>query len=338
MVIVMEAGSSPGQIAYIKEKLQKAGCQAHVSYGTSRIIIGVIGEDTRRKLEDMAIKAIPGVEKIFSILKPYKLASREFMPEDTLVQVGNVVVGGKEVQVIAGPCAIESEGQALKTAFAVKKSGATLFRGGAFKPRTSPYSFQGLGEEALKIMAKVREETGLQIVTEVMDTDTLPLVAEYADVLQIGTRNMQNYQLLKKLGEYRKPVLLKRGSSASVEEWLLAAEYILTGGNYQVILCERGIRTFANNTRYTLDLSVVPLIKSLTHLPIMVDPSHSTGKWQLVPPMSNAAIAAGADGIIVEVHPNPEEALSDGAQSLTLENFNSMMQNLRAVAGAVGRA
>jgi len=337
VVIVMEAGSSPGQIAYLKGKLQNAGFKAHVSHGASRIIIGVIGEDTRRKLEDMAIKAIPGVEKIVSILKPYILASREFMPEDTIIQVGSVAIGGTEIQVIAGPCAIESEGQALETALAVKRAGATLFRGGAFKPRTSPYSFQGLGEKALKIMAKVREVTGLQIVTEVMDSDTLPLVAEYADVLQIGTRNMQNYQLLKKLGECRKPVLLKRGASASVEEWLLAAEYILAGGNYQVILCERGIRTFANNTRYTLDLSVVPLIKSLTHLPIMVDPSHSTGKWELVAPMSNAAIAAGADGIIVEVHPNPEEALSDGAQSLTIGRFTSMMHDLRAVARAVGR-
>lgn len=338
VVIVMAAGSSPEQIAHIKEKLQKAGFQTHVSHGVSRIIIGVIGEDTRRKLEDMAIKAVPGVEKVLSILKPYKLASREFIQENTIVQIDNVAIGGKETQVIAGPCAIESEGQALETAMAVKRSGANLFRGGAFKPRTSPYSFQGLGEKALKIMAKVREETGLKIVTEVMDTDTLPLVAEYADILQIGTRNMQNYQLLKKLGEYKKPVLLKRGSSASVEEWLLAAEYILAGGNYQVILCERGIRTFANNTRYTLDLSVVPLVKSLTHLPIMVDPSHSTGKWQLVAPMSKAAIAAGADGIIVEVHPNPEDALSDGAQSLTFANFASMMQDLRAVAGAVGRA
>lgn len=338
MVIVMEPGSSIEQIDNIKNKLQKAGFQTHIiPYGTSRITIGVIGEVARQQLEDMAIKAMPGVEKILYIFKPYKLASREFKSEDTIIQVGDAVIGGKQIQVIAGPCAVESEGQALDTALAVKRAGATLFRGGAFKPRTSPYSFQGLGEKALEILTMVRQETGLPVITEVMDTDTLPLVAEYADILQVGARNMQNYHLLKKLGEYRKPVLLKRGPSASIEEWLLAAEYIIAGGNYQVILCERGIRTFANSTRYTLDLSVVPLIKSLTHLPVLVDPSHATGKWQLVPPMARAAIAAGADGIIVEVHPNPEDALSDGAQSLTFENFTAMMQDIKSVAKAVER-
>lgn len=333
----MEAGSSPETVEAVIQKLKDEGFQTHISQGDSRTIIGVVGEETRRKLEDMSIKAMPGVEKILNILKPYKLASREFKPENTTITIGNVIIGANQIQVIAGPCAVENKKQALETAIAVKKAGATLYRGGAYKPRTSPYSFQGLGEKGLEILAMVREETGLPIVTEVMDTDTLPIVTEYADILQIGTRNMQNYQLLKKIGNLDKPVILKRGSSASVEEWLLAAEYILSGGNHKVILCERGIRTFANSTRYTLDLSVVPLVQSLTHLPVIVDPSHATGKWQLVSPMAKAAVAAGADGLIVEVHPQPSEALSDGAQSLTFDNFQSMMKDIRNVAIAIGR-
>lgn len=337
MIIVMEAGSSPETVEAVIQKLKDEGFQTHISQGDSRTIIGVVGEETRRKLEDMSIKAMPGVEKILNILKPYKLASREFKPENTTITIGNVIIGANQIQVIAGPCAVENKKQALETAIAVKKAGATLYRGGAYKPRTSPYSFQGLGEKGLEILAMVREETGLPIVTEVMDTDTLPIVTEYADILQIGTRNMQNYQLLKKIGNLDKPVILKRGSSASVEEWLLAAEYILSGGNHKVILCERGIRTFANSTRYTLDLSVVPLVQSLTHLPVIVDPSHATGKWQLVSPMAKAAVAAGADGLIVEVHPQPSEALSDGAQSLTFDNFQSMMKDIRNVAIAIGR-
>jgi 3-deoxy-7-phosphoheptulonate synthase len=337
VIIVMEAGSSWKQIETILHILHELGLQTHVSQGTSRTVIGVLGNETRKKIEDMSLSAMPGVEKIISILKPYVLASREFKKENTIIKIGEAVIGSDQLQVIAGPCAIESESQALETAFAVKNSGATLFRGGAFKPRTSPYSFQGLGEKALKILAKVKSEVGLPIVTEVMDTDTLPLIYEYADILQIGTRNMQNYQLLKSVGKLDKPVLLKRGTSASVEEWLLAAEYILSNGNQKVILCERGIRTFAKDTRYTLDLSVVPVIKCLTHLPIIVDPSHSTGKWQLVAPLAKAAVAVGADGLLIEVHPNPENALSDGAQSLTISNFECLMNDIKKIALAVDK-
>ncbi|HHY61089.1 MAG TPA: 3-deoxy-7-phosphoheptulonate synthase, partial [Clostridia bacterium] len=302
-----------------------------------RTIIGVIGTNIKERLSAMAVEAMPGVEKVVPILHPFKLAGRDFKPEPTLVPVGDLVIGGKGIHVIAGPCAVESEEQLLEVAHRVKQAGATMLRGGAFKPRTSPYSFQGLGEEGLKLLAQARAATGLKIVTEVTAVEYLPLVAEYADILQIGARNMQNFHLLKEAGKTKKPILLKRGPCATFEEWILAAEYIMAEGNFHVIFCERGIRTFENYTRNTLDLSSVPVIKQLTHLPIIVDPSHGTGKWQLVKPMALAAIAAGADGLMIEVHPCPSEALSDGPQSLTPENFSSLMTELQAVVRAINR-
>lgn len=269
-----------------------------------------------------------GVEKVVSILQPYKQASRTFQEEDTVITVGNIQIGGGQVQVMAGPCAVESREQLMETARIVKDTGATILRGGAFKPRTSPYSFQGLEEEGLKMLAEAREATGLLIVTEVMDASTLPLVAEYADILQIGARNMQNFYLLRQVARVNKPIMLKRSPSATIEEWLMAAEYILAGGNRQVILCERGIRTFENYTRNTLDLTAVPVLKHLSHLPVIVDPSHAIGKWRFVTPMAKAAVAVGADGLLIEVHPNPEQALCDGPQSLTPENFAALMREI----------
>jgi len=278
-----------------------------------------------------------GVERTVPLLRPFKLAGREFHPQDTIVAINGVLVGGKQVVVMAGPCAVESRDQLLETARAVKEAGAQVLRGGAFKPRTSPYSFQGLGEEGLRLLAEAREETGLAVVTEVMDPHKVPLVTTYADILQVGARNMQNYALLHAVGEAQRPVLLKRGMMSTVEELLMAAEYILSHGNNRVILCERGIRTFEQYTRNTLDISAVPLLKQLSHLPVVVDPSHATGKWELVEPVSRAAVAAGADGLIIEVHPHPEKALSDGAQSLKPARFAALMRGLRPVAEAVGR-
>jgi 3-deoxy-7-phosphoheptulonate synthase len=278
-----------------------------------------------------------GVERTVPILRPFKLASREFHPQDTVVKVNGVSIGGRQLVVMAGPCAVESREQILETARAVKEAGGLVLRGGAFKPRTSPYSFQGLGEEGLRLLTQARDETGLPIVTEVMDPQMVPLVTTYADILQIGARNMQNYALLHAVGEAQRPVLLKRGMMSTVEELLMAAEYILSHGNERVILCERGIRTFEQYTRNTLDINAVPLLKQLSHLPVLVDPSHGTGKWELVEPVSRAAVAAGADGLIVEVHPHPEEALSDGGQSLKPARFAALMESLRPVAEAVGR-
>jgi len=277
------------------------------------------------------------VEKVVAILAPYKLVSRTFRAQDTVVEVGGVQVGGRTVQVMAGPCAVEDRGQLLEAAHLVKEAGARILRGGAFKPRTSPYSFQGLGEKGLEYLAEAREATGLLIVTEVMETTMLPLVAEYADILQIGARNMQNFYLLREVAKVDKPVLLKRGPSATIEEWLLSAEYVVSGGNPRVILCERGIRTFESYTRNTLDLSAVPVVKHLSHLPIIVDPSHATGKWRYVPPMARAALAAGADGLLVEVHPRPAVALSDGPQSLNPDNFRALMDELKGLAGFLDR-
>ncbi|GAW90984.1 3-deoxy-7-phosphoheptulonate synthase [Calderihabitans maritimus] len=335
MIVVMRHDAKKEHIDKVIERLKDKGFKVHLSQGVARTIIGAIGDKTR--LENGALEAMPGVEKVVPILQPFKLAGREFKPEDTVIQIGDIKIGGEEIQVIAGPCAVENRDQLLETAYKVKECGATLLRGGAFKPRTSPYSFQGLGEEGLKLLAEAREKTGLAIVTEVMDPETIPLVAEYADVLQVGARNMQNFFLLKALGKIRKPVLLKRGPSATVQEWILAAEYIMSEGNYDVILCERGIRTFETATRNTLDLSSVPLVKQMSHLPVVVDPSHGTGKRQLVAPMARAAVAAGADGLLVEVHPNPSEALSDGPQSLTPEDFGQMMEQLTGVARVLGR-
>ncbi len=335
MIIVMEASATKQEIEAVRTKLVQEGFSVHLSEGVARTIIGVIGDRTRAL--SLSLGVMSGVEKVIPIINPFKLASREFQQEDTVIRVGKHALGGNEIHLIAGPCAVESREQLLETAFAVKEAGATFLRGGAFKPRTSPYSFQGLEEDGLEILAEAREKTGLAVVTEVMDPRQVPLVADYADVLQIGARNMQNFFLLKEVAKVNKPILLKRGPSATIEEWLMAAEYIMLGGNYQVILCERGIRTFETFTRNTLDLNAVPVVKHLSHLPVLVDPSHGTGKWWLVRPMAQAAIAAGADGIMVEVHPSPSEALSDGEQSLTPENFRALVAGIKDVASAVGR-
>jgi 3-deoxy-7-phosphoheptulonate synthase len=335
MLIVMDASASREDVRRVVETVEGLGLQAHAIPGAQRTAIGITGN--RGSLDPGAFENLPGVAEVIPVSAPYKLVSREAKRENTVVSVGGVPIGGRQVAVVAGPCAIESETQALEVAYSVCRSGATLYRGGAFKPRTSPYSFQGLGLEGLKILAKVRSETALPIVTEVLDTETVELVAEYADCLQIGARNMQNFSLLKKLGKTRKPVLLKRGMSATIEEFLLSAEYLLSEGNYEVVLCERGVRTFADHTRNTLDLSVVPYVQRISHLPILVDPSHGTGKRQKVIPLSRAAIAVGADGLIVEVHPHPEVALSDGPQALLPDMFVELMQQVKMLAPVVGR-
>ncbi|RLC59679.1 MAG: 3-deoxy-7-phosphoheptulonate synthase [Chloroflexota bacterium] len=335
MIVVMEKGALSAQIANVTARIEQLGHQVHISEGEERTIIGVIGNG--RPLDREQIERMDGVERTVPILRPFKLASREFHPQDTIVAVNGVSIGGQEVIVMAGPCAVESREQILETARAVKEAGAHVLRGGAFKPRTSPYSFQGLGKEGLRLLAAAREETGLPVVTEVMDPQMVPLVAAYADILQIGARNMQNYALLHAVGEAQRPVLLKRGMMSTIEELLMATEYILSHGNDRIILCERGIRTFEPYTRNTCDISAVPLLKQLSHLPVVVDPSHGTGKWELVEPVSRAAVAAGADGLLIEVHPHPEEALSDGAQSLKPARFADLMRGLRPVAAAVGR-
>jgi 3-deoxy-7-phosphoheptulonate synthase len=335
MIIVMKQGATHAQIMNVTARIQQMGCQTHVSEGKERVIIGVVGNG--RPLDREQIARFDGVERTVPVLRPFKLASRDFHPEDSVVPINGVSVGGKELVVIAGPCAVEGREQLLEAAQAVKDAGAHMLRGGAFKPRTSPYSFQGLGEEGLRFLATARQETGLPIVTEVMAPEQVPLVTTFADVLQIGARNMQNYALLHAVGESQRPVLLKRGMMSTVEELLMSAEYILSHGNNRVMLCERGIRTFEKYTRNTLDINAVPLLKQLSHLPVIVDPSHGTGKWELVAAVSKAAVAAGADGLIVEVHPHPSVALSDGAQSLKPEPFTRLMAELRAVAQAVGR-
>ncbi|MEO8349863.1 MAG: 3-deoxy-7-phosphoheptulonate synthase [Acidobacteriota bacterium] len=335
MLIVMDSTATAEDVRRVVEAVRNAGLQAHPIPGAQRTAIGITGN--RGSVESAAFENLPGVAEVIPVTAAYKLVSREVKREDTVVSIGGVAVGGPRVVVVAGPCAVESEEQALSIAHAVRASGATLYRGGAFKPRTSPYSFQGLGEAGLKILAKVREETGLPIVTEVLDTESAELVAEYADCLQIGARNMQNFALLKKVGRLRKPVLLKRGMSATIEEFLLSAEYLLAEGNYEVVLCERGVRTFANHTRNTLDLSVIPYVKRISHLPILVDPSHGTGKRLKVLPMSRAAIAVGSDGLLIEVHDRPEAALSDGPQALLPEMFTQLMKEVRLLAPVVGR-
>ncbi len=335
MIVVLRTDAEQSQVQSVVARLHELGYGTEVSTGEERTIIGVIG-----KIDpDLAamMETFPGVDSCVRISKPFKLASRDFRPLDSVIDVGNVRIGAGQVVTMAGPCSVESEDQLLQTAHAVKRAGADILRGGAFKPRTSPYQFRGLGIEGLKLLAEARAQTGMPVITEVLDPADIDAVARYADILQIGARNMQNFTLLEEAGRAGKPVLLKRGLSARVEEWLLAAEYILNTGNRNVILCERGIRTFETITRNTLDVAVIPLIKRISHLPIISDPSHGTGKWYLVPPMAVSSVAAGCDGLIIEVHPNPDHALSDGPQSLTFGNFQSLMDQTRAVANALGR-
>jgi len=335
MIIVMERMVPEEQIRLVELKLEEKGFQVHLSKGVERTIIGAIGERTQAIMD--AIETMAGVEKVVPIVQPFKMASKEFKPYPTTVKVGDQVIGDGSIQLIAGPCAVEGWDKFLEVAQMVKDAGATMLRGGAFKPRTSPYSFQGLEEEGLKILAEARKVTGLPVVSEVMDPRMIDTVARYVDIMQVGARNMQNFFLLRELGKCNKPILLKRGPSATIEEWIMAAEYIISSGNDQVIMCERGIRTFENYTRNTLDLSAVPIIKQLTHLPVIVDPSHGTGKWKLVEPMAMAAVGAGCDGLIVEVHQNPSEAMSDGPQSLTPENFRNMAKKVRKLAEAMAQ-
>jgi 3-deoxy-7-phosphoheptulonate synthase len=335
MLIVMDAAATAEDVRRVVQTVESLGLAAHPIPGTQRTAIGITGN--RGAVEPAAFENLPGVAEVIPVSAPYKLVSREAKKENTVVSVGGVPVGGKRLAVVAGPCAIESEAQAMETAHIVRDAGAVLYRGGSYKPRTSPYSFQGLGEAGLKILAKVRRETGLPVVTEVLDTETAELVAEHADCLQVGARNMQNFSLLRRLGRLGKPVLLKRGMSATIEELLLSAEYLLAEGNYQVILCERGVRTFADHTRNTLDLSAVPYVQRISHLPILVDPSHGTGKRQKVLPLSRAAVAVGADGLLIEVHPHPEQALSDGPQALLPDMFVELMRQVRQLAPVMGR-
>jgi 3-deoxy-7-phosphoheptulonate synthase len=336
MIVVMRSSATERDIQLVLGRLAEHKLSGHISQGEERSIIGVVGAGIPPTLRE-ELELLEGVQEVVRITRPYKLAAREFHPQDTVVHVRGIPIGGPGCVVMAGPCAVESEQQIVETARAVRAAGATLLRGGAFKPRSSPYTFRGLGEEGLRLLALAREETGLPIVTEVMTPADVALVARYADVLQIGARNMQNYQLLEEAGRSGVPVMLKRGLSATFEEWLLSAEYIIAQGNPNVILCERGIRTFETATRNTMDLNAVALGKRRSHLPIIADPSHGTGKWYLVAPLALAGLAAGADGIIVEVHPDPDRAASDGAQSLTCENFAALMPQLSAVAAAIGR-
>lgn len=335
MIIVMKPNSTAAEIGAVIAHVQEVGASPHPIYGAERTVVAVVGET--RHFDPTVFMKMAGVEKITSISAPYKLASRESHPDDTVVRINGVKIGGKEIVVMAGPCSVESRTQLLETAHAVKEAGAQILRGGAFKPRSSPYSFQGLGLKGLEILAEARETYGLYIVTEVMTPQAVPMVAEYADILQIGARNTQNYGLLHAVGRVQRPVLLKRGMMSSMEELLMSAEYILAGGNYRVMLCERGIRTFEKYTRNTFDLNAVPVLKHLSHLPVIADPSHATGRWDAVPAMARAAIAAGADGLMIEVHPHPSQALSDGPQSLKPEVFADLMRQLKRVAEAVDR-
>jgi 3-deoxy-7-phosphoheptulonate synthase len=337
MLVMMSSQATPDQIAEVCRKIEEMGFRAHPIPGSTRTAIGITGN--RGPIEAAALESLPGVAECVPVSKPYKLVGRELKPETTVIELGDDVrVGSPELAVIAGPCAIESRQQAFAIASAVKAAGAKLFRGGAFKPRTSPYSFQGLAEEGLKILAEVRSRFGLKIVTEAVDNESLDLVDQYADVIQIGARNMQNFSLLRRAGRARHPVLLKRGLSATLDELLMAAEYILSEGNYRVILCERGVRTFADHTRNTLDLSVVPAVQRLSHLPIIVDPSHGTGRREKVVPLSRAAVAVGADGLIIEVHHQPDKAMSDGYQSILPEDFTHLMSEIRQIAVVLGRS
>jgi 3-deoxy-7-phosphoheptulonate synthase len=336
MIIVLKPGTQESDIDDVCRRIEGFGLRAHVSRGEQRTVIGAIGDD-RFKTRLQALEALDAVESLVAILQPFKLASREVHPTDTVIEVDGVRIGGTQLTIMAGPCSVESEAQLRAVAEGVKAGGAHILRGGAFKPRTSPYAFQGLEEEGLKLLSEARKLTGLPIVTEVLEPDRVELVAEHADILQIGARNIQNFSLLKEVGQCRRPVLLKRGMATTIKEFLLSAEYVLAGGNRDVILCERGIRTFETSTRFTLDLNAVPVIKKLSHLPVVVDPSHGTGHWEYVAPMAKAAIACGADGVIIEVHNQPAEALSDGPQSLKPDKFARLVAELRMLAPAIGR-
>jgi 3-deoxy-7-phosphoheptulonate synthase len=335
MMIIMRTDATPDQIDHVVERVENFGLRAHLSTGEERTVIGAIGDG--RPVDKDIFLYLPGVDRVVPITRPYKLASREFRPQNTLIPVNGVNVGSDQILIIAGPCSVESRNQLLETALAVRDAGAHALRGGAFKPRTSPYSFQGMGEAGLQLLAEARDLTGMPIITEVMSPEQIPLIIRYADVLQVGARNMQNYSLLHAVGESQYPVLLKRGMMSTIEELLMAAEYILSHGNRKVMLCERGIRTFETATRNTTDINAIPVLKSMTHLPVILDPSHSTGQWSYVSAIARAGIAAGADGLIIEVHPNPGEALSDGGQSLKPERFAELINQVKAIAMAVGR-
>ncbi len=335
MVVVMKERVSDGEVEAVISQLVELGMDVHRSTGAARVVLGVVGSG---KVDPRLIELMPGVHEVLRITEPYKLASRTFKPDDTIINVGDVRLGGDEVIVIAGPCSAESDTQVNATAAAVKRAGAKILRGGAFKPRSSPYSFQGMGEEGLQLLRSAANSHDLKLVTEVMDASQIELIDRYSDMFQVGARNMQNFTLLRELGRTRRPILLKRGIAATVEEWLLSAEYVLSGGNTEVILCERGIRTFETSTRNTLDISAIPIVKQLSHLPIFVDPSHGTGRRDKVAPMARAAVAAGADGLIIEVHCDPDHALSDGAQSLFPAQFDRLMAELRIIAPAIGRS
>jgi 3-deoxy-7-phosphoheptulonate synthase len=335
MIVIMQPQATMREKSAVIAWAEDGGQQVHLSEGNERTVVGILGD--ARSLNQEQVERMPGVERVIPVTKPYKLASREFKPQNTHFPLGNHVMGDKEFIIMAGPCSVEDRTQIIETAHACKEAGAHVLRGGAFKPRTSPYSFQGLGEEGLQYLAEAREATGLPVITEVMEPGLVPLVCEYADILQIGTRNMQNYALLHAVGKAQHPVMLKRGMSSTIEEWLMCAEYILSHGNTRIMLCERGIRTFETYTRNTFDINAIAVAKHLSHLPVVADPSHATGKWEYVAPAAKASIAAGADGMIVEVHLQPEKAASDGAQSLKPERFATLVREMKAIAEAVGR-
>jgi len=336
MIVEMRTGTTPEEIDGVKQQAKSLGLSVQLNLGTDKVVVAILGSNTGQLPTDI-FAVLPGVESVTRIMKPYKLASREFKAENSLVSINGIEIGGKRVVVMAGPCAVESEEQLVEAVRAVKKSGACILRGGAFKPRTSPFSFQGLEKAGLELLARVREQFGIPVITEVVDPHDVSLVSKYADILQVGARNMQNFALLTNIGRSKCPVVLKRGFSCTITEWLTAADYLLAEGNNQVILCERGIRTFENSTRFSLDICSIPVIKRFSHLPVIVDPSHATGHYSLVPAVARAAVAAGADGLLIEVHPNPKEALVDGLQSLTPSDFARLMEELRSIAKSVGR-
>ena len=336
MIVVMKQGAAQEQVEEVVKRVEELGYKVHLSRGEARTIVGIIGADDYLIQQD-TFEVLEGVEKTVRIMQPYKYASRDFAQSSTEIPVNGINVGGEKVVVMAGPCSVESREQILETAHAVKEAGGSVLRGGAFKPRSSPYSFQGLGEEGLKFLAEAREQTGLPIITEVMSSEDIELVGDYTDIFQIGARNNQNYPLLKAVGKTTKPVFLKRGISGTIQELLMGAEYILSNGNMQVMVCERGIRTYETATRNTFDINAIPVLKQLTHLPVVADPAHGTGQWEYVAPIAKAAVAAGADALMIEVHPDPSKAWSDGAQSLTFEHFGTLMKELGSIASAVGR-